>query len=80
MTRAWHIDYIDAPTDHLDGWSADLAECDGGGIEVTVSGDTGRAWYAVSPPNDIEEAIAIAWHITAEQRLISTIISPELPA
>jgi hypothetical protein len=73
MTRAWHIDY-------LDGWRADIAEQHYGDLVVTVTSDTGRAWYAVSPPNDIEEAIALAWHITTEQRLIGCLIDPELPA
>ena len=69
MTRAWHIDY-------LDGWRADLVEHPDG-IDIIVAGNT-RIWRAVR--SDIEAAIALAWHITTEQRLVSTIISPELPA
>ena len=67
--RTWHID-------HLDGWRADLVEHPDG-IDIIVAGNS-RIWRAVK--TDIEEAIAIAWHITIEQRLISAIISPELPA
>lgn len=69
MTRTWHID-------HLDGWRADLVEQDDG-IDIIVSGNS-RTWRALR--TDIEEAIALAWHITAEQRLIGCLIDPELPA
>ena len=67
--RTWHID-------HLDGWRAELAEHPDG-IDIIVSGNS-RIWRAIR--TDIEEAIALAWHITTEQRLIECLIDPELPA
>ena len=71
MIRTWPIDY-------LDGWRADIAEQHDASLVVTVTSDTGRIWRALR--TDIEEAIALAWHITAEQRLIGCLIDPELPA
>jgi hypothetical protein len=70
MTRTWHID-------HLDGWRAELVEQDDATIDITVAGNS-RIWRAVR--TEIEEAIALAWHITTEQRLIGCLIDPELPA
>jgi hypothetical protein len=69
VTRTWPIDY-------LDGWRTDIDEQEDGSLVVIVTGDTGRTWRAVRP--EIEEALALAWHITTEQRLIGTIIDPEL--
>ena len=68
--RAW-------PIDHLDGWRADLVEQDDATIDITVAGNS-RVWRAVR--NEIEEAIALAWHVTTEQRLVGCLIDPELPA
>ena len=47
------------------------------GIDIIVAGNS-RIWRALR--TDIQEAIALAWHITTEQRLIGCLIDPELPA
>ena len=77
MTRASHLDHLDARTDHLDGWSADLAGCDDGSIEVTVSG-AGRNWRAHRPT--IDAAIEVAGRIVATHASPDSLwIDPELP-
>jgi hypothetical protein len=63
MTRRWHFDYLDAKTDHLDGWCAELAEQDDGTVTIYVTGQ-GRIWHAER--ETIEAAIAVAARIIAD--------------
>ena len=67
MTRAWHLDHIDARTDHLDGWRADLVEQDDATIDITVAGNS-RTWRAQPRTS------------TRQSRWQDRIISPGTPA
>jgi hypothetical protein len=71
MTRVW------PPIDYLDGWRSEIAEQPDGGLVVVVTAmETGRTWRAEKPT--IEEALAVALRIVAEQTVITSIIDPEM--